>query len=128
MYYIGANIAPTVINALDMFTDQVERQAQLCDLRVDNIFTYQQEEKLNLVDQLYEHIVARLIYKTKELAWGELSDAQKRMYISSIVNNQQRDKIIREKIQMYIANYTTLPELENVAKGNYEVLHRFIKN
>ena len=124
---IGPEAVSGVLTAVDMYSDQVVRQSQLTDSRDINLFTYQQDEKIEIVDDLYAKIIAYLIYDTKEFVWGELSDAQKKLYLSSIVNNRQMDQIIRDRMISNVSNYTTLPELENVAKGDYKVLQRFIK-
>lgn len=118
---------PSILNTLDMYSDQVVRQSLLTDSREENLFTYQQKEKKEIVEEKYAEIIAYLIYDTKEFIWGELSDAQRRAYLSSIVNNRQIDRLIRVRMINNVSNYTTLPELKNVAKGDYKVLKRFIK-
>lgn len=69
-----------------------------------------------------------LIYNTEERTiWGELTESQKKLYISSVINNKKRDTIIKDRMIDIISNYTTLPELEKVADGNRKVLKRFIE-
>lgn len=129
--YWSRNIGPVgvkkILNALDMYHEQVLRQAKLTSVRDDNVFTYGQKEKMDIVRDEYSKIIPYLLCNTKEFVWGELSDHQKNLYISSIVNNKQLDATIRESLIANIANYTTLEELDSVLKGNYKVLKRFIK-
>ena len=69
-----------------------------------------------------------LIYNTEERTiWGELTESQKKLYISSVINNKKRDTIIKDRMIDIISNYTTLPELEKVVDGNRKVLKRFIE-
>ena len=74
----------------------------------------------------YAEIIAYLLYHTKEtLAWGELTEAQKRLYLLSVINSQGNNQT-KTHIVQNIASYTTLPELEKVEKHNLRVLKRFI--
>ena len=50
----------------------------------------------------------------------------KQLYLSSAINKKQEDIKTRQRIKEYIANYTTLPELERVAGHDLKVLKRFI--
>ena len=124
---IGPSSIPGIISALDMYTDQVVRQSELTDSRCENLFTYQQDEKREIVEDKYAEIIAYLIHDTKEFVWGGLSDNQKKLYLSSVVNKRQLEGIVRDRMIDNVANYTTLPELEKLTKGDYKVLKRFIK-
>ena len=124
---VNSNNVPKIINAINMYTDQVVRQSELTDSREENLFTYQQDEKKEIVEDKYAEIIAYLIHDTKEFVWGGLSDNQKKLYLSSVVNKRQLEGIIRDRMIENVANYTTLPELEKVTKGDYKVLKRFIK-
>ena len=50
----------------------------------------------------------------------------KKLLIGSMDGKKQEDIKTRQRIKEYIANYTTLPELERVADHNLKVLKRFI--
>ena len=72
-------------------------------------------------------MVYYLVYNTNErLVWSTLSDTQKQLYLSSAINKKQEDIKTRQRIKEYIANYTTLSELERVADHDLKVLKRFI--
>ncbi len=124
---LGVNSVDNLISSIDMYSNQVVRQALLTDSKEKNIFTYQQSEKAWLVKEKYADIIAYLIYNTDELVWGKLSDTQKKLYLSSIIGSKKLDVLIKERMIDIIANYTTLPELEDVKDNNYDVLKRFIK-
>lgn len=124
---VSSNNVSRIINAINIYTDQVVRQSELTDSRCENLFTYQQDEKREIVEVKYAEIIAYLIHDTKEFIWGGLSDNQKKLYLSSVVNKRQLEGIVRDRMIDNVANYTTLPELEKVAKGDYKVLKRFIK-
>ena len=125
---IGPDSFPTIIRALEMYDEQVLRQAELTPKRNYNLFLKDKKSKNEIVEDSYSDIIMYLIYNTKERTiWGELTDPQKKLYISSAINSKKRDKIIRNRMIDIISNYTTLPELEKVADGNQKVLKRFIE-
>lgn len=125
---IGPDSFPTIIRALEMYDEQVLRQAELTPKRNCNLFLKDKKNKNEIVEDSYSDIIMYLIYNTKERTiWGKLTDPQKRIYISSAINSKKRDKIIRNRMIDIISNYTTLPELEKVTDGNQKVLKRFIE-
>lgn len=124
---IGDESLPIVLDAINMYTEQIVRQSELTDSRSVDLFTYQQEEKMEIVMDKYAEIIAYLLCDTKEFVWGGLSDSQRKKYLSSVVNNNLFDQELRYRMVENIANYTTLPELEKVKQNNYKVLKRFIK-
>lgn len=125
---IGPNSFSTIIKALKMYDEQVLRQAELTSKRNCNLFLKDKKSKNEIVEDSYSDIIMYLIYNTKErTVWGELTDPQKKLYISSAINSKKRDKIIRNRMIDIISNYTTLLELEKVTDGNQKVLKRFIE-
>lgn len=123
---IGVDVVPRILTALDMYSEQVARQAKLTDLRDINLFTYQQKEKEEIVKELYDKMMEYLLNTVSEFVWGELSEAQKQLYSLSIANKTKKGQRIRHKMISIISNYTTLPELEG-ASEDFKVLKRFIK-
>lgn len=126
MSKVGLEVAPRILTALDMYSEQVARQAKLTDLRDINLFTYQQKEKEEIVKELYDKMMEYLLNTVSEFVWGELSEAQKQLYSLSIANKTKKGQRIRHKMISIISNYTTLPELEG-ASEDFKVLKRFIK-
>ena len=125
---VGEDKLTKIITAVDMYTEQVERQARLTDDREINLFEYQGKEKREIVEDKYAYIIAYLLCTgKKELIWGSLSEPQKKHYLSSITATSEWGKEIRQNIIDCISNYTTLPELEKLEKENYKVLNKFIK-
>ena len=126
-FKIGPKNIPTLISAIEMFEAQIERQAKLTEERDINLFELDKEAKLDLTEAMYNEIVNYLVYNTKgRLVWSNLSDTQKKLYISSTINKTMEDVNTRKNLKNYIANYTTLPELEQVANHDLKVLKRFI--
>ena len=123
---IGNGQAYKLINAVNRYTEQVERQALLTKRRNANLFEYQKDDKVRIVKNNYAEIISYLIYTADELVWGELTDKQKQLYLSSIINNNQLDNIIKSKMIEYVSNYTTLEELEEINRKKYKSLNRFI--
>lgn len=124
---IGIKSIPLILSAIELYSSQVERQAQLTKNRNINLFTLHKERKLKIVEELYSEIILYLMNNAdNKLFWGNLSDAQKKLYISSTIYNKQLDRAIRSYMINAIANYTTLPELKNVTKGKMKVLNRFL--
>ena len=122
---IGPDSITKIISALKMYDEQILRQANLTEKRDYNLFL---KAKNEIVEDLYSDIIMYLIYNTEERTiWGELTESQKKLYISSVINNKKRDTIIKDRMIDIISNYTTLPELEKVADGNRKVLKRFIE-
>lgn len=117
-----------LIDAINMYTEQVEKQAQLTQNREINLFEYQKEQKVEFIYKRYKDVIAYLLYAAKEeLVWGKLSDAQRKLYLSSIINDKQTDNMIKGRVVDYISNYTTLPELDRLYRGDYKVLNKFIR-
>ena len=125
---VGNDKLGKITSAVDMYTEQVEKQSKLTDDRDINLFEYQSKEKKEIVEDRYAYIIAYLLCTGKEeLLWGSLSKAQKRLYLSSITTTDKWKRKIREGMVKYISNYTTLPELERLEKEDYKVLNKFIK-
>ena len=126
-FKIGTKNIPTLISAIEMFETQIERQATLTKERNINLFELNKETKLEITEAMYNEIINYLVYNTKgRLVWSNLSDTQKKLYISSTINKTMEDVNTRKNLKNYIANYTTLPELEQVANHDLKVLKRFI--
>lgn len=116
-----------MLDAIEFYQQQVERQAALTPDRDINLFLLDQNKKRQIVTESFSEIVEYLVDNTEEkLVWGNLSDCQKQLLTSSVVNSYQSDLRIRESLVTNIANYTTLPELECVASHDAKVLSRFI--
>ena len=125
---IGPDSITKIISALKMYDEQILRQANLTEKKNYNLFLKDKKAKNEIVEDLYSDIIMYLIYNTEERTiWGELTEPQKKLYISSVINNKKRDVIIKNRMIDIISNYTTLPELEKVADGNRKVLKRFIE-
>lgn len=125
---IGPDSITKIISALKMYDEQILRQANLTEKRNYNLFLKDKKAKNEIVEDLYSDIIMYLIYNTEERTiWGELTESQKKLYISSVINSKKRDVIIKDRMIDIISNYTTLPELEKVADGNRKVLKRFIE-
>lgn len=124
---IGPDSITRIIGALKMYDEQILRQASLTKKINYNLFLKDKKVKNEIVEDLYSDIIMYLIYNTEERTiWGELTEPQKKLYISSVINSKKRDVIIKDRMIDIISNYTTLPELEKVADGNRKVLKRFI--
>ena len=125
---IGPDSITKIISALKMYDEQILRQANLTEKRNYNLFLKDKKAKNEIVEDLYSDIIMYLIYNTEERTiCGELTEPQKKLYISSVINSKKRDVIIKDRMIDIISNYTTLPELEKVADGNRKVLKRFIE-
>ena len=124
---IGHNSIPKIISSIEMYEQQIERQSHLTSERDINLFELHKDRKMDITEEMYNEIIMYLVYNTQErLVWSILTDAQKKLYLSSGINKKQQDLITREKIKEYIANYTTVLELERVANHDLKVLKRFI--
>lgn len=124
---IGIDSIPRLIAAIEMYEEQIERQALLTPRRDINLFELHKEEKLDIVEAVYSEIILYLLYNAEEkLIWNELTDYKRKKYISSAINKKQEDVETRETIKEYVANYTTIKELEEVANHKLKVLKRFI--
>ena len=128
-YYrnIGLGQIPEILAAIEMYESQIERQAKLTDDKNRNLFRLNRVEKRIAISDVYNEIVKYLVFNTKEsLFWAKLTESQKRLYLSSIINQKESDLIIRERLTKMIADYTTILELEDVANHDLHVLQRFI--
>jgi len=127
---IGIVTVNKVYNAMKMYEEQIIRQLkENNDYIANNIFYYDYSEKLLLVLEQLNDIFEYLIENANECVWGNLTDYQKwemqygklKKYINNPLENTNLTKFVN-----YIANYTTLSELE---KGlvKTKILDRFIK-
>ena len=126
-YKLGKKGAENVLLLTDFYTDQVERQAALTSNRAINLFTYQKEEKEQLIKELYPIIVEYLIENGEDFIWGSMTKQQVNRLLSSINNNGVLDIRVANRLIDSLVNYSTLPELEEISHNNYDSLKRFIK-
>ena len=125
---LGPNNAERVVKAIDMFTEQIERQAKLTDRRDINLFEYELDAKRKVVMERIVDIIAYLIQDTKELVWEELSGYKRKIYESALTKDYMPETVLKNNLTEMIAGYTTMSELDDVRSGDYQVLRRFIRN
>ena len=123
---IGEAYLVKLLKALEMYDEQVLKQSKETK-DINNIFTYNHDEKATIVSYNYEDIINYFVDNNRDLIWGDLSDNQKRAYLSSVTRKTQADRKTRKRINNYIANYTTLDELNNIQEDDYKLLNKFIK-
>lgn len=124
---VGPDRIPRLVSLIEMYEEQIERQSRLTSERDINLFELHKDRKMDIAEEMYNEIIMYLVCNTNErLVWNALPDAQKKLYLSSAINKKQEDVKTRQRIKEYIANYTTLPELERVADHDLKVLKRFI--
>ena len=118
--------APKVVSAILMYHEQIERQALETSRRDINLFTYMQEEKRELVRKDITDIIVWLLENTKEeFIWGDLSETQKKKFLSAVTRSFKPDIYLRENLIQMIADYTTMSEIEKgLTEG--DTLKRFI--
>lgn len=122
---IGSRSIPHIIKAIEMYEEQIERQAKLAPTSTANLFELNQAEKRKITREVYQDIILYLIENTKErLVWSNLTEPQRRMYIASIYRQKENDT--KKHLITYISNYTTLKELEDISDHKMNVLQRFI--
>ena len=126
-YGLGQIGAENVVFLVDMYTEQIERQAALTSDREINLFEYQKVEKEQLVREEYEKIVDFFVESQEKFIWGELSPFQAQRLLSSVNKKGVANQRTRNKLTDIIVGYTTLEELEEVTHNNYESLKRFVK-
>ena len=115
-----------IIKLITMYQDQVIRQSLLTDEKYINLFKYQGKERLQIVREKYAEIVAYFLLYAHEFVWGEFNDFQRKILLESVVTDRIKAIYTKELLISYIANYTTLEELEKVHANDYFVLKRFI--
>ena len=124
---IGLGHTSKILEAIEMYEAQIERQAKLTDDKNIDLFRLNRVEKRAVVMDMYNEIVNYLVFNTEEsLFWAKLTETQKRKYLSSIVNQKESDLRTRKRLTKMIADYTTILELEDVANHDLHVLQRFI--
>lgn len=114
-----------IIKALNFYHRQVLRQADLTDIRNDNVFKYQYLKKEEMVRDLYEDIIAFFIHSKYNFVWGKLDENEKELLLKSITSKEKDSINTKNMMVKNITNYTTIPELEKVYKKNFDALNRF---
>lgn len=124
----GVDTISRLLESIELYEEQVERQAQLTDSRKCNIFKLDYANKKKIVLAYYRDIVETLLKaENKGLIWGELSDNQRRLYLESLMSDSMSARTTKSNLVDVVANYTTIDELESFKKGNEKVLSRFIR-
>ena len=114
-----------LIEALNMYEEQIERQYELVNNIDTNLLKVNFLEKKNIVLNHYKDIIDYLVTNNSQsLFWDELTEPQRKLYLSSTKSYGNK---VKNKLANYIAHYTTLPELEELDNGNMKVLSRFKK-
>lgn len=122
---IGVYKIKRILETLNIYTEQIETQANLTSDRSSNILLIDSLEKKEIAFIYYKLIIEYLIDNYDELIWGELSDSQRKRLISSANKENITDVRVRNKIIEYLTNYLTLVELKDISKGNYRSLNKF---
>jgi len=124
---VGRDNIGKIVEAISGYEEQVIRQSHETDKRDINLFSYNRDEKREIVRQELVQIILYLLDNTsEEFIWGKASDAQKRILRSCVIDSVEKAQIVRSHLEDMIVDYTTLSELENgITKS--KVLNRFIK-
>lgn len=122
---IGDKSIDNIMFAIKMYNEQILRQAKLTPDRNINLFLKDKIEKQKIVIENYEDIIMYLVSKERTI-WGELTEAQKKLYISSIINDNTLDIKIRKRMIDNISNYSTIEEIEEIKTEKEKILNRFI--
>ena len=129
----GKGLYPELLTVLNFYDQQVERLIDYKDQNNcgDNLFYYEQREKLDIVRDYEKEIYEYLFNNGQDYIFGKLTDAQKDKIYSAIRGSKSvKNQNLLSKLNEVIANYTTLEELKDVNKiykGQRKVLSRFIK-
>ena len=115
-----------IVKMVKMYHEQVIRQSVLTNEKYINIFKYQEKDKLQIARDKYAEIVAYFLLYSKEFVWGDFNEFQKKLFLESVVTDREKAIYTKELLIKYIANYTTLDELEKVYRNEYSILKRFI--
>jgi len=117
--------AEKLISALNLFEEQVVRQAQETKREDINLFIMDGSEKRTIVERDLDKVIEYLAESPEIFVWGQLSQAQKRLLSESISgNNSNRHQIIRKNVGEMVSNYTTLSEIKDGVKIKH--LDRFV--
>ena len=123
---IGKGHMPYIVNTVNMYTEQIERQAALTDRRDINLFDLDRKAREQIVsDQIKQIILWLVLNETNGFVWGEMTQNRKIRYLESILSTREIDEHIKNSIAKYIIDYITLEEAEHIADGI--VLRRFLK-
>lgn len=128
--YRGFGVAAinSLLKYIELYEEQVERQAKLTDNRRINLFKLDYMEKKKIVLTYYKDIVDSLLEIGSDgLIWGDLTDNQRKIYLDTLVSDSFKSRNIKNNLADDIANYTTLDELESFKNGNDRVLSRFVR-
>ncbi len=126
-YEIGKAKLMKIVEAIGWYEDQIARQGLLTSDRDINLFELNYDEKLAIVLSYYEDIVNFFTKDKKDLIWQDYSANQNKLLIESLSAKGARGRNTKEVLSNYIANYTTIEELEKFKKGNVKVLNRFVR-
>ena len=113
--------------AIEIFTKQIEANGKLTEDRENNLLYQDYNYKREIVESKYAEIINYFLYYAKDFVWGELTDEQKRLYLSSTINRKAIDKLIRERVIDYITNYITFNDAQFFLVDNYSALKKFTK-
>lgn len=125
----GEEFKPVIQNAIELFTDQVERQAKTAPSTVQNVFAYNYDSKAEIIEKKYAEIVAYLIHYGNDtgLIWGDLTQHQKELLLLSVISNADHNTRTKQRLMRIITNYVTEEEAVNIEENNYRPLRRFIR-
>lgn len=108
---IGQKRLQGVVNAVKFYDQQVLRQYFETEKRDINLFFLNKTYKKEIVELQLKEIAEYIVDNADECIWGKLSDNQKRIIMSTALNNTGQK--IKGSFVNAISNYTTLSELEN---------------
>jgi len=126
---VGITIYPRLLTLVNFYDQQVERLIEYKGLQncEDNLFYYEEREKLGLIRDLETEIYDYLFNNGSDYIFGEINDATKEKVYSAIRGSQGENQRILKRLNQTIADYTTLNELKRLNTAHKRrTLTRFI--
>lgn len=125
---IGIAKAHQTANLIEFYESQILRVAEITESDyAGNLFTKDFQEKKAIVDANALDLAEYLMESSDSFIWGNMSpEHQERLCVSIAFPNNKPSRMTREKFVNYVANYSTLPELEEKFTRQ-RALDRFIR-
>lgn len=130
VYGLGNSKLIELVNNLRLYDEQIKRVMESMPVETQNLFLFQRVDKRKIILESQNQILSSLFHLSSNFLFGQVNENSKKQILLVSENDdfsrkKQQYRIYLETIRNFLADYTTLRELQE--GPTIQTLKRFIK-